>query len=112
MLLFLPTVTRSVKLTYRRLLYALWVLALPACAFHSPPVISDINEDRIVVQLERNMLESEQSLAARRAALQEEARRGCAIYGRTTIINVSFRCVQQSESGSCETEEHLFACAP
>ena len=35
------------------------------CAFHRPPVISDVAEDSIKVQLDRNIFESAESLTAR-----------------------------------------------
>ena len=93
-------------------LIGFWCLLVSGCAFHSPPVISDIAEDRIKVELDRNLLESAESLATRQRQAAEEAQRGCDLYDRGRAVLISSRCIREMESGACDVEEYLFACTP
>ncbi len=68
-------------------------LLLGACA---PAVISDINDSALKVQA---------GLGTTDEAILAEARRGCAIYGKTPV-RISFVCKDEY----CFTKDHLFAC--
>ncbi len=89
---------------------------MASCAtFHSPPVISDISEDKIKVRLIYNLFETPESLQRRRNDMQQEAQRGCSLYGETKrAVSISAVCVRYYDAtggGSCKEEEFLFACA-
>lgn len=66
---------------------------LAAC---SPPVIADLEHDKVIVQAE---------YGTDPATIASEASRGCAIHGRHAIP-ISKRCVDEY----CFTSNHLFAC--
>ena len=72
-------------------------------------MISDVAEDSIKVQLDRNIFESAESLTARLVQLRQEAQRGCDLYDRGHAVEISHRCVKFTDSGRCDVEEYLFA---
>ena len=58
-------------------------------------VISDLEEDKVIVQASGGDM----------SVIQAEARKGCAIHNRAPV-EVSYRCLD----GYCMRKEYLFAC--
>ena len=80
--------------------------------YHSPAVISDITEDNIKLRMDYNMFESPNSFQRRWDNMQQEAQRGCNLYGQTKqAVPISKSCVRWDRGGSCDEDEFLFACA-
>ena len=66
---------------------------LTGCA--TSAVISDLEEDKVIVEARGNNA----------AVIDAEARRGCAIHGRTAVP-ISKKCIDEY----CIRAQHLFAC--
>ena len=90
----------------RIVLASMILLALAACAKRQQPaVISDVSEDKVIVQQQPN---------TSMADVIDKANQGCALHGRQSRA-VSVRCIKipgtlQELAGSCNYRMHLFAC--
>lgn len=81
--------------------------ALTSCVARQP-VISDIAQDRVRIQIERDVLTKE----VPPQQVQAEADRACGIYGRIASQQISIRCIDRDAFGYCLRQEALYACAP
>ena len=71
------------------------ILVVAGCVA-TPAVISDLNEDKVVVQ---------SGMGTTAGAIANEAQRGCALHGRRAVA-ISKRCIDEY----CIRALHLFAC--
>ena len=72
----------------------LLALALSGCATHA--VISDLEDDKVIVQADGNDMK----------VINAEAEKGCAIHGRDAVGSISSTCADYY----CTIENHLYAC--